>query len=97
MAIDPTKLKAKARRLARIDEDGCSGCGVCVEFCPVSACIVTVPAPELLVSAVMRVVAGRCIGCALCAQFCPWDSIVMLAPSHRDAEKDHVREAVASA
>lgn len=97
MAIDPAKLKAKARRLAVIEQDGCSGCGVCVDFCPVSECIVAVPAPESAPWIVMQVMAARCIGCALCAQFCPWESIVMLGPSQRDAENQHAREAVARA
>lgn len=97
MAVDPTKLKAKPRRLAVIEEDGCSGCGVCVDFCPVSDCIVPVAAPEAEPWIVLRVVVARCIGCSLCAQFCPWETIVMLGPSHREAENQDDREAVARA
>lgn len=96
MTVDPTKLKAKPRRLAVIDEDGCSGCGVCVDFCPVSACIVPVGSPEGQPWQVMRVVPERCIGCTLCAQFCPWACIAMVGPSYREAEKHHDRVAVAS-
>jgi len=95
MTVDPAKLKAKARRLARIDGESCSGCEVCVDFCPVPGCILPADAPEGTPLQVLRVVEERCIGCTLCVQFCPWECITMLDPSHRNMEKHEDRYAMA--
>jgi len=85
VAVDPTKLKAKARRLAVIDEEICSGCATCIEFCPVAQCIVPLALSGSIPWQVCRVVPERCIGCTLCVQFCPWESITMVEPSRREA------------
>ncbi len=95
MAVDPAKLKPKARRLAVIEEDSCSGCGVCVYFCPVGGSIVPVTAPESEPWQVLRVVPELCIGCTLCVQFCPWQCITMVEPSRREVLKQYDRIAVA--
>ncbi len=81
------KKKKKAMPLAFIIEDGCTGCGVCIEFCPVD-CIYTKPGPEFFegdnynktINQVVIVDEDVCIGCKLCAKYCPWDTIVMFQP-----------------
>ena len=39
------KAKKHPKKLAVIDQAGCRGCEVCIEFCHVD-CILTVPGPE---------------------------------------------------
>ncbi len=76
------KIRATRRpkQLAVVDQAGCTGCQVCVDFCPVD-CIEIVPGPEPNNPTVHRVVEidlPRCIGCTLCSKYCPWDTIYML-------------------
>jgi len=60
-------LKSLTSYIAKVDADICSGCGTCVERCPVEA-------PELInTTAVINV--NRCIGCGVCAHFCPEKAI----------------------
>ena len=64
------------KNLAVIDQTGCTGCEVCVVFCPAD-CIYWAPNPTG-VNPVVEVDYELCIGCTLCAQYCPWDTIYML-------------------
>ena len=57
--------------LARIDEDRCIGCFLCVEACPVDA---IVGAPKFL----HTVLEDRCTGCELCLPPCPVDCIDLI-------------------
>ena len=64
--------------LAVINQNGCTGCEVCIVFCPVD-CIEIVPnIGTAQFQQVVEVDIDRCIGCALCAKNCPWDTIDML-------------------
>ena len=73
----PPRKKAPPK-LAVIDQNGCTGCEVCIVFCPVD-CIEIVPGAEhTQLQQVVEVDLDRCIGCALCAKNCPWDTIDML-------------------
>lgn len=73
----PPRKKAPPK-LAVIDQNGCTGCEVCIVFCPVD-CIEIVPGVEhTQMQQVVEVDLARCIGCALCAKNCPWDTIPML-------------------
>lgn len=77
IALKPPRKKAPPK-LAVIDQNGCTGCEVCIVFCPVD-CIEIVPGvdhPE--VQKVVEVDLDRCIGCSLCAKNCPWETIYML-------------------
>lgn len=56
---------------ARIDEDRCIGCFLCVPACPVDA---IVGAPRF----VHTVLESRCTGCELCLPPCPVDCIELL-------------------
>ena len=73
----PPRKKAPPK-LAVINQNGCTGCEVCIVFCPVD-CIEIVPGVEhTQLQQVVEVDLDRCIGCALCAKNCPWDTIEML-------------------
>ncbi len=49
--------------------DGCVGCGICVEICPVDAL--------RLYGGEVRVDASKCIACGCCQEACPRDAIRM--------------------
>ena len=77
VAAKPVRKKAPPK-LAVINQNGCTGCEVCIIFCPVD-CIEIVPGVEhTQLQQVVEVDLDRCIGCSLCAKNCPWDTIVML-------------------
>ena len=72
------KPKKRPKELAVIDQSGCTGCEVCVEFCPVD-CILTVPGPEYdQHKKLVEIDLDICIGCKLCVKYCPWDTIQMI-------------------
>ena len=76
--LKPPRKKAPPK-LAVINQNGCTGCEVCLVFCPVD-CIEIVPGVEhTQLQQVVEVDLDRCIGCSLCAKNCPWDTIEMLA------------------
>lgn len=65
-------------KLAVINQSGCTGCEICIVFCPVD-CIEIVPGVDhVQVQQVVEVDLDRCIGCALCSKNCPWETIEML-------------------
>ena len=79
-------LKKPPKRLAVVDQHGCSGCAnspACVAFCE------TVTVKDAVVDAIRYVSSpdapnnlavieyDKCIGCALCAEVCPWEAITM--------------------
>ena len=77
VAQKPPRKKAPPK-LAVINQNGCTGCEVCIVFCPVD-CIEIVPGTEhTQLQQVVEVDLDRCIGCSLCAKNCPWDTIMML-------------------
>ena len=82
---DPTTKinhkKKKPKLIAVVDEDNCTGCQVCVPFCPVD-CIEPVAKDkyEILIPPV-QVRFNECTGCQVCARVCTkmtWDAIRML-------------------
>ena len=79
----PMKLRKTRRpkQLAVINQSGCTGCMVCVDFCPPD-CIVVVPGPDpenRSVHKLVEVDLTLCIGCTLCSKYCPWETIEMLS------------------
>jgi formate hydrogenlyase subunit 6/NADH:ubiquinone oxidoreductase subunit I len=75
----PVKKKKKAKEIALVHYEGCTGCEVCIDVCPVPNCILTRPSPEqTMVNLVVEVVPEKCIGCNLCAKYCPWETIEMI-------------------
>lgn len=61
--------------VARIDEDACIGCVLCIAACPVDAIVGAARFTHTVIS-------DECTGCELCVAPCPVDCIVMepLAP-----------------
>lgn len=81
----PPRKKAPPK-LAVINQNGCTGCEICIVFCPVD-CIEIVPGVEhAQLQQVVEVDLQRCIGCSLCAKHCPWETIEMLP--HDQAVKE---------
>ncbi|MBS4028360.1 MAG: 4Fe-4S dicluster domain-containing protein [Ignavibacteriales bacterium] len=72
------KAKKKPKELAVVNQEGCTGCEVCVEFCPVD-CILVVAGPEYdQHKKLVEIDLDICIGCKLCVKYCPWETIEML-------------------
>lgn len=92
-SLDPACGVPGPLRLARIDEQACIGCTLCIQACPVDA----------IVGAAKRlhgVLASLCSGCDLCVAPCPVDCIAMV-PALRewtfaDASAARVRHAARS-
>lgn len=63
-----------------IDKESCTGCGICVDECPVSAISVTIELADINMD--------ECIRCGICHDVCPQDSI------RHDSEKvpEKIRE-----
>ncbi len=87
-APKPTAVAAKKKKksplVAIVHPEGCTGCEVCIEFCPVD-CLYKVPGPEnpeehgfVSVNGIVVVDEEICIGCKLCAKYCPWETIDMV-------------------
>ncbi|MEJ2631340.1 MAG: electron transport complex subunit RsxB [Acidihalobacter sp.] len=64
----------KEKAVARIDEDVCIGCTLCIQACPVDAIL---GAAKLM----HTVIEDECTGCELCLPPCPVDCISMEPPS----------------
>ena len=80
----PEKINSKKKRprsIAVVDEDNCTGCQVCVPFCPVD-CIEPVPVEKYGTPIPpVQVRHDECIGCQICAKACTkltWDAIRMI-------------------
>lgn len=77
IAKKPARKKTPPK-LAVINQNGCTGCEICIVFCPAD-CIEVVPGvTHTELQRVVEVDLDRCIGCSLCAKNCPWDTIEML-------------------
>ena len=59
--------------LAVVDQSGCTGCEVCIVFCPAD-CIYWAPEGNG-VNPVVEINYDLCIGCTLCSENCPWNTI----------------------
>lgn len=71
LPLNPAHGIEGPRRLAVIDEDGCIGCTLCLQACPVD-CIVGGP------KQMHTVVEPLCTGCELCIPACPVDCIALV-------------------
>jgi Pyruvate/2-oxoacid:ferredoxin oxidoreductase delta subunit len=75
------KKKKRPKQLAQIIEPNCTGCEVCIPFCPVDCIEVDSPGkwPNRTIPPV-RIRYDECIGCVICVRVCEklaWDAIVM--------------------
>ena len=61
--------------LARVAADDCTGCGACVDICPMEAIELT--------GEVAQVRDARCIGCGVCAYHCPADALSLKRTGQR--------------
>ena len=66
-----TALINSTNYLSRINEDICTGCGICIHKCPVDAI-------KLNNNDKAEVNEQYCIGCGVCAHFCPEHAISLL-------------------
>jgi len=69
--MEAAEEPAEGRIVAKIDEDICIGCVLCIKACPVDA---IVGATKLM----HTVIEQECTGCDLCAPVCPVDCIDMI-------------------
>lgn len=69
-------LDLSIKRLARVDAERCTGCGLCVTACTSGAYQALAMQDD-----VAHVDLGACDGCGLCVGVCPVRAIVMVAPS----------------
>ncbi len=69
--------------VARIDEEACIGCTLCIDACPVDA---IVGARKMM----HTVITAECTGCALCLPPCPVDCIT-LAPTGAERDRNQQR------
>lgn len=76
------RKKKKPKEIAVVSPGNCTGCEICVPFCPVN-CIEASPAPEHPGRPIppVRIRYDECIGCTICVRVCTklaWDAIVMV-------------------
>ena len=75
----PKRKLKKPKLIAVVHQDGCTGCEVCIQGCPVDS-IELVPGPDPLNPGFLQKVEidlARCIGCQNCSKDCPWETISM--------------------
>jgi ferredoxin len=53
--------------IAKVDADKCTGCGACVDICPVNA---------ISIKNNKAVIGKECIGCRACETQCPMEAII---------------------
>ena len=63
-----TQLESGRKAVAVVDSEKCTGCGTCVDVCPVNA---------IQVNEQAVVNAETCTGCAACVLECPNEAIVL--------------------
>ena len=74
--------KKKPKLMAVVDEDNCTGCQVCIPFCPVD-CIEHIPNNKYNDAPIppVQVRFNECIGCQMFEKACSkltWDAIRMM-------------------
>ena len=75
----PQAPKKPVKPKAFVYKDSCTGCEICIQFCPVEECIIKVPEPSnWQLNGYVTVVESKCISCRLCVKECPWDAIAMI-------------------
>ncbi len=68
--------------MVEVDVDGCSGCELCTERCPMDALVMK--------DAVAERIDERCVGCGLCVSSCDLEALRMAnRPERRDPPRNH--------
>ena len=75
--------------LAHVNQDGCTGCGTCVEKCPVDVI-------SLNDDGKAEVNPSLCLGCGVCAHFCPENTIVLQKGLRRAFAQPQVERSTSS-
>ena len=75
------RKRKRPREVAYVLEPSCTGCEVCIPFCPVDCIEIEPPEswPDRTIPPV-RIRYDECIGCVICVRVCEklaWDAIVM--------------------
>ena len=70
--------------MPRVDESKCTGCGKCVEACPVEAmALVSAEDPKLPKRRKAKVLEGSCLGCGVCVRACPTGALSLVSRPER--------------
>ncbi|HEB12289.1 MAG TPA: RnfABCDGE type electron transport complex subunit B [Actinobacteria bacterium] len=78
-------IKINENGLPEVDDNLCTGCGLCVDACPRKLMSMETEETQVLVAcsspekgkAVKSICSLGCIGCSLCVKVCPRDAVVM--------------------
>lgn len=68
-------LKVNSNFSAKINQELCSQCGICIKKCPVNA--ISKKLDKKTNTSYIQVDSEKCIGCGVCKKFCPKNSINM--------------------
>jgi ferredoxin len=68
-----TKCIAKSRYEAHLDEELCTGCEICVDWCPFGAIEMVKPKGSKKEKAFVDT--GKCMGCGICVLKCDYQAL----------------------
>lgn len=71
-----TPMHSVTSYIARMVKENCTGCGICVDICPMNAITIN--------DDVAQIEDERCIGCGLCSHHCSSDAIRLERTGKRD-------------